>query len=132
MPDHLPPVCSARAYLPEALVADVLAFEKGPGEADSAQVNRQLRCTLEDHGDTGLHHAIVMELDGPDRGAVWARWMADRLMSPHGFPGDVLVLPNCPEQDGGRQACREAAGHRGGHSWQVDDPWVDMSFTLSG
>ena len=132
MSDHRPPVCSARAYLPAALVNRALAFETIPGEAGPAQVNRMLRCTLQAHCDTGLHQAIVMELDGPDRGAVWARWAAERRTSPHSFSGDVLVLPDCNEHADEEHPCREAAGHSGGHSWQVNDPWSEFIQTLSG
>ena len=132
MSDQRPPVCSARAYLPEELADHALAYETAPGEGGLELVQRQLRCTLEDHGDQGLHYAIVMELDGPDTGAVWARWMADRLISPRSFQGELVALKDCDEQGGARQACREHAGHQGGHSWQVEDPWVAVSYTLSG
>jgi hypothetical protein len=124
-------VCSARAYLPEALVDEALAFETEAGEAQPDLVQRHLRCTLEEHEAIGLHHAIVMELNGEETGAVWARWMADRLMSPRSFPGDLLVLPDCPEQSDAQQPCREAAGHRGGHSWEINDPWTEPSYALS-
>lgn len=112
------PVCGERTYLPAPLVAAALSEGGSIGpDAEPADVERQLRCTLEAHS-TGDHHAFVRELAGTATGAVWTRWTRGHL------PTAVVVLADCPAVDlygpspGG---CADFAGHTGGHSWQLAD-----------
>ncbi|HEY5833459.1 hypothetical protein [Streptomyces sp.] len=114
--DGRPPVCGARAYLPEALVPLALRLETRADRATERDVERHLRCTLESH-EAGPHWELVMDLDGPDTGSVWTYW-ADGSA-----PESVVVLPDCPGADG--QPCTEYARHPGGHSPELHDPWSD-------
>lgn len=76
LPTHAPsalspgpvPVCGERSYLLARLVPKALAYAAA-GSAETADVERHLRCTLQAH-TTGDHHAFVMELDQGDA-AVW-------------------------------------------------------------
>jgi len=109
-------VCGERAHLPyEAVEA---ALKLAP-RAEPDDVERLVRCTLEDHS-TGDHFAFVLELDGVHTGSVWARWIRGRL------PAAVLVLPDCPATGPApaREPCCEFAGHAGGHTWELTDPWA--------
>jgi hypothetical protein len=113
------PVCGERAFLRAALADVARQFGSGPAPArEPVDVQRHLRCTLEDHA-TADHHAFVMELDGIDTGSVWARWARGHQ------PATVLVLPDCPATscDQAQEPCCEFAGHPGGHTWELDDPW---------
>jgi hypothetical protein len=110
-----PVVCGERGYLLVRLVPAVLALA-GPGAAP-AEVERHLRCTLQDH-DRGDHAAFVMELDGVDSGSVWAHWTSGR------FPAAVTVHPDCPASDAAcRDVCCEYEGHPGVHTYELQDPW---------
>lgn len=118
-------VCGASAYLPSFLVARALALETSADRpAESGDVQRYLRCALEHPSGTD-HYALVLELDGQDTGSVWITWPWDR--KPDSW--QLLVLPDCPGEDG--QPCNEFEGHDGGHTAEVQDPWTDVSKSLS-
>lgn len=104
------PVCRERRVLTGEPRAAAVAF--GP------HVEQDLRCVLQTHR-AGAHHAYVLDLDGPDTGAVWARWE-----SPDDTPG-LEVLPDCPAVDSVTpdEACCAYDGHPGAHSYQLTDPW---------
>lgn len=108
------PVCGERSHLPEHLVRAALGH--GTCDGEPADVERQLRCTLEAH-TTGDHHAFVTELAGATTGAVWTRWIRGHL------PTAVVVLADCPavSTHGSREPCADFAGHAGAHSWQLAD-----------
>ncbi|MFI0722077.1 hypothetical protein [Streptomyces sp. NPDC021224] len=77
-----------------------------------------LRCALQTHVG-GEHHAFVLQLDGPEGGAVWTSWTD----SP---PARVEVRGDCqavspPER--GSQPCCEFAGHPGAHTYDAYDTW---------
>jgi hypothetical protein len=118
-PSARPQVCGAQTYLPAALVP--LAVRLGAADhVTELDVQRDLRCTLEAHA-TGEHWALVLDLDGPDTGSVWTYWPAG------GLPEKVATLPDCPDERG----CTEYAGHPGGHTSDVHDPWADLGNILS-
>lgn len=116
MPDPTqPPVCGVPTMLPLALFVGALDMETVPGCADITDVEEHPVCLLQTH-PLGPHYGIVMELDGPDTGAVWAVW-SDKG-SPH-----LVVLPDCNGTTPDRMdACCHYAGHPGGHSYQLHDP----------
>jgi hypothetical protein len=119
-------VCGASAFLPGALVPDVLALETSTERpAVPGDVQRHLRCTLERHAPGSDHYALLMELDGPDTGSVWTTWPS----SGQAEQWPLLVLPDCPGADD--QPCNEFAEHSGGHTHEVHDPWSEVSHTLS-
>jgi hypothetical protein len=116
------PVCGERAYLSIELVDKALEFAAG-GSVGPADVERQLRCTLQEH-TTGDHFAFVVDLDGRDTGSVWARWVQGRL------PASVVVLPDCDATGGSRsEPCCEFDGHPGGHTYELADPWAPSAVT---
>jgi hypothetical protein len=112
------PACGSRAYLPTVLVP--LAVGLAPaGSGEPADVQRQLRCVLEEHHE-GPHYGFVLDLEGIGTGAVWTRWRTEEE------PGAVFVLADCDlGSPDGMDACEEFAGHPGGHTWQLADPWRD-------
>lgn len=125
LPQQCRPVCGERTELPAHLVPLVLALGT-PGAVTTADVERALRCTLEDHAVSD-HYAMVMELGS--HAAVWTRWIRGRP------PAAVLVLLDCPgadpsAADGG--PCSEFAGHSGGHSNSLADPWAVLHQPPSG
>lgn len=109
-------VCGSRVGLPTHLVVDTLRLAPlQSGELDPVQ--RELRCVLEEHHD-GPHHGLVRELDGADTGSVWAPWHTGAE------PAGVVRLADCDaDSAGGAVVCEEFAGHPGGHTWQMADPW---------
>jgi hypothetical protein len=107
------PMCGERRYLPADLVQQALRFESPKKQRGADSVERALRCTLQDHGPD-LHHALVLELDRAESGAVWARWSGEGRL-------ELVRLPDCPGED--ESACNEYVDHPGGHSFQVHDPW---------
>ena len=59
--------------------------------------------------------------------AAWTRWDHDTT------PQIVLVLPDCPATEPNQdRACSEYEGHRGGHTWQVEDPWNTQDPSVTG
>lgn len=112
-------VCGERTWLPERLAAAALRCGTG-GAAEPADVERELRCTLEAH-TTGDHHAFVRELPGPDTGAVWTRWIRGHP------PTALLTLPDCPATS--PTPCADFADHPGAHSWQLQ-PTAAMNCPL--
>lgn len=112
---HRVPGCGQRAYLPRPLVDRALSFA-APGGAEEEDVERKLRCPLAAH-DTGDHHALVLQLDGPGARAVWTTWAEDEA------PQQVEVRDDCcavsPDKQG--RACCEFADHPGAHTFDVDD-----------
>jgi len=117
------PVCGARTYLPTDLVPAALALETSTDRpAVEADVERNLRCTRQDHDHEDEHTSLVLELDGVDTGSVWARWFYARL------PERLVVLPDCPGANG--QACSEFEGHPGGHSFEIHDPLDEIGRAL--
>lgn len=110
------PVCGERASLPTGLVHTAWKF--APDIATAGDIQRELRCTLEQHTG-GDHHAFVMHLAGTDSGSVWTRWTRGN------DPATVLVLLDCDAVSPGPgfEPCCEFASHSGGHTWQVADPW---------
>lgn len=123
-PDR-PSVCGERSYLLDSLIPAVLASAP-VGAAEPDDVERLLRCTLETH-TTGDHHAMVMDLPGPDTGALWAHWTRGH------HPTALYALPDCPSTDPDTgEPCCEFAGHSGRHSYQLTDPWGSPRVTARG
>lgn len=116
-------VCGERTRLPDRLVAAALESASGTGPDD---VERHLRCTLEDHA-RGDHVAFVAERPGAHAGSVWARWTRGNA------PADVVVLADCDATGPGpaREPCGEYGGHPGGHTWQLGDPWRTPTVTAA-
>jgi len=86
-----------------------------PQYAEVTDVEEYPACLLQELHD-GAHHGIVMELDGPNSGAVWAVW------SDGGAP-HLVVLPDCNGTTANHMdGCCHYAGHTGGHSYQLHDP----------
>ena len=110
------PICDERTVLCEHLVPTVLEYAL-PGAAQSVDVQRNLRCTLQQH-TTDEHYGFVLHLDGTNSGSVWARWTGRHEHV------TVTVLPDCdavgpgPDYD----ACCEFGGHPGGHTHEIEDP----------
>jgi hypothetical protein len=109
-------VCGAQAYLPADVVPTVLAQEPTSGWADPSDVNRRLRCALEQHARGIPHHGIAMDLDGLAKSAVWGRWETGTWESP-----EVVVLADCPAADDD-EPCTLFADHPGRHTYEVPDP----------
>ncbi|HEY5835144.1 hypothetical protein [Streptomyces sp.] len=106
-----PAVCGERGYLLSDLIPAVLTHNVA-GAAEPGDVEQDLRCTLEAH-TTGDHHSLVMELPGPDTGAVWTRWTRGH------YPTTVTALLDCPSTDPDTaEPCCEFAGHPGAHSYE--------------
>lgn len=108
------PICGERRYLPSELGVKALAFETFEARRSGENVERALRCTLEQHSPEHAHHALAMELYGVDTGAVWARWTGEDQV-------ELVKLLDCPGRDG--KACNEYEKHPGAHSPAVFDPW---------
>ncbi len=106
-----PRVCGEPAVLPTDLVFTALRYTDRPG-IELVDI-REVRCTLEAH-PTGDHYAFIVETSSTT--SAWTRW------SRGAGPRVVLVLPDCPATGSGNEACSEYEHHRGGHTWQVDDP----------
>jgi anti-sigma regulatory factor (Ser/Thr protein kinase) len=106
--------CGEQGRLPVQLVPEAMGYAAA-GAAAADDVERHPRCQLEAH-TVGDHVGFVMELAGPDTGAVWTRWSRD---SP---PAVLLVLPDCPATEAGtREPCCEYGGHPGGHTYELAD-----------
>ncbi|CAG6394096.1 conserved hypothetical protein [Actinacidiphila cocklensis] len=107
------PVCGRPARLPEYLVQEALRIAAPYGSADEADVERDLWCHLQVHGD-GDHFALVLDLDGVATGAIWTRWAG-------GTPVAALdIRPDCSFIDpDSRDACCEFALHPGVHSHRL-------------
>lgn len=110
------PICGERTYLPAELAGRALKFAAGD-TVGLVDVERELRCTLQDH-DTGDHFALVVELDGTYAMALWTRWMQGRS------PATVVVLLDCDAVSRSTgEPCCEFADHPGRHSYELADPW---------
>jgi hypothetical protein len=110
-----PTVCSATVLLPIALLVGAVDMEPAPGRAELSDVEERPVCTIQGDHD-GAHYGLVMNLDGPTSGAVWAVWTSGG--APH-----LIVLPDCPASAStGMDACEHFEAHPGGHSWQLHDP----------
>jgi len=110
-------VCGARAELPANLVPQVLALALGARRQPPDEVERNLRCTMQQHVPGSDHYAVVLELDGAHTGSVWVSW------PDHCPPRRVIVLPDCDGDD--RGPCTEFRGHAGDHTPGLYDPWAD-------
>jgi hypothetical protein len=112
----LVPVCGEHAYLPRHLAAQALSYA-APDSTEEEDVERKLRCSVAVH-DTGDHHALVLQLDGPGARAVWTTWVEGQS------PARVETRDDCKaiSSDARRQPCCEFAGHPGGHTFDMDDP----------
>lgn len=111
--DPRPPVCGELATLPADLVLTALRYAGRPGFEPSEI--QDVRCTLQAH-PAGDHYAFVVETTATT--GAWTRW--ERGAGPQ----IVLVLPDCPVTGPDRGGtCSEFEHHKGGHTWQVDDPW---------
>jgi hypothetical protein len=108
-PDERRRACGERTRLPPHLLDAALYFAAGR----AADIERELRCTLEAHG-SGDHHALVLDLPDP-AGALWAPWVRGHA------PSAVLVLPDCLDvcPSAGTPCC-EFAAHPGAHTWQLE------------
>jgi hypothetical protein len=115
------PVCGRTARLPECLVQEALRIATPYGSAGEADVERDLWCHLQVHGD-GDHFALVLDLDGVATGAIWTRWAS-------GTPVATLdIRPDCSFVDPeSREACCEFAFHPGAHSHQLAATRVEFS-----
>ena len=117
-PDLLVPACGQLARLPRPLVSVALSHA-APGSASVLDVERQLRCLLQEH--QGDHHALVLQLDGSVTTAVWTSWADDQV------PEAVEVRDDCTAVSSpgrGSQPCCEYAEHPGAHTFDVEDPAV--------
>jgi hypothetical protein len=115
MADGQPRICGDQVLLTLALFLGALQMEPTPGAATLDDVTEAPTCTLQQH-DAGEHHGVVLDLDGPDSGAVWAVWTD--IVSPR-----LVVLPDCPaSRADGMRSCCQYLDHPGGHTWQVHDP----------
>ncbi|UWE08706.1 hypothetical protein [Actinacidiphila bryophytorum] len=114
----LVPICGERTCLPPELAAFATEFA-APG-SHGAEVQRYLRCCLQEHDETDHdHYAYVLDLDGPDSGSVWTSWVRGEA------PECLVVLQDCPAvsaKEDGRQPCCEFLNHPGQHTWHIDDP----------
>lgn len=114
----LRPICGELTHLPEHLVRAAIAVA-APAHARTEDVGRDLRCTLERHV-IGDHFAFVLDR-GLTTTSVWTRWTRGNQ------PGDVFVQSDCDtasSPETGREPCGEFAGHPGGHTFDIDDPWT--------
>ncbi|BBA98399.1 hypothetical protein RVR_4561 [Actinacidiphila reveromycinica] len=115
-------ICGCRTVVPVHLVTVALGMANAIEPAwdglvyvaeDAATL---LVCTLQAHRGP-VHHGVVLNLRGPDAGAVWAAWR-DGIE-----PCLALLLPDCPVTTAdGDEACSEFVGHPGVHSWELADP----------
>jgi hypothetical protein len=112
--DPRPSVCEDQIVLPLGLFLGALRMETVPGAAELSDVEEAPTCkTQVDH--PGAHHGLVLDLAGPDTGAVWAVWTE--------FGEHLVVLPDCPaSSEDGMTACGLYDGHPAGHTWQLYDP----------
>ena len=118
-----PRICGESATLPTHLVLKALRYAHRPdiGPDDI----RDVRCTLQVHDASEHHYGFIV--DTAPATAAWTRWTQDTV------PQIVLVLPDCPATDPGQdRVCSEYEGHRGGHTWQVEDPWNSRDVTVTG
>jgi hypothetical protein len=111
--DERPHVCEDQILLPLDLLVRALAMEPTPGAAEMSDVEEAPTCIMQrDHG--GAHYGIVLSLDGPSQGAVWAVWTALT-------EAQLVILPDCSGTEG-MEACSSFDAHPGGHSWELYDP----------
>ncbi|WP_329175157.1 hypothetical protein [Streptomyces sp. NBC_01477] len=114
------PVCGRPARLPERLVQEALRIATPYGSPHEADVERDLWCHLQAHGDRD-HFALVLDLDGVATGAIWTHW-AD------GTPAALDVRPDCPFVDPeSREGCCEFAFHPGAHSHRLTATPIEFS-----
>jgi hypothetical protein len=115
MTDSRPLVCGESMLLPLQLLVKALDMEREPGAADLTDVIELSECLLQQQ-HLGAHHGLVMELDGPDTGAVWVVWT-------DGGTPFLIVHPDCPgETPDGREGCGAWEDHPGGHTFELHDP----------
>lgn len=112
------PVCGHESYLAAELVP--LALKLAPeGSSVAEDVRRDLSCSLQEHSEGVDHHCFVMELAGIDTGSVWTSWPSGEQ------PASVFTMPDCTVHGpGDEDICEEFEGHLGGHTWQLDHPWL--------
>ncbi len=111
--DPRPTICGEPAVLSLYLVLTALRY------ADRLEIMptdlQNVRCTLQAHPAGGDHYAFIVDTTAST--SAWTRWNRDA------DPQIVLVLPDCPATGPGQgEACSEYEHHRGGHTWQVEDP----------
>jgi hypothetical protein len=106
-------VCGRPARLPRYLVREALRIAAPYGLAEEADVERNLWCHLQAHGE-GDHFALVLDLAGVATGAIWTSW-AD------GVPAAALdIRPDCSYVDPeSHEPCCEFASHPGAHSHRL-------------
>lgn len=115
-----PQACGDQVLLPLALLIGAVAMEPRPGEASVYDVNERPSCLLQDR-HIGAHHGLVMNLAGPDSGAVWAVWI-------HGGAPHLTVLPDCEVSTAdGMDGCCSFAGHVDRHTWALHDPLAETA-----
>lgn len=105
-----PRTCDAETLLPLSLYAAVIQMTG----VDWEYIEETAMCFTE-AGHDGPHHGLVVELDGPTTGAVWALWESTGALL-------IEVLPDCPESSAEGDGCAYYLDHEGGHSWDVYDP----------
>jgi hypothetical protein len=116
-----PLACGAEVLLPLALLVGSLAMETDAERpAELSMVVEAPACSLQDEHD-GAHHGLVLNLRGPEAGAVWAVWSSGG--APH-----LVVLPDCcactpDDQDG----CCLYAAHPALHSYELYDPLLELA-----
>lgn len=124
-PDPLRHTCQGTAYLPEEHVKAALDLAPN-GSYASGDVERHLRCTLEEH-TAPVHYGLVLGLDESPSGAVWATWDANDMAFALKVRHDCLAMS--PD---GSAICTEFDQHPGGHTWQLtDDPVYGTVFSIT-
>ncbi len=107
------PHCAASTKLPNALY-DVITT-MGRDRANPDAVETDMLCILQAHVE-GDHHGFVVELMGADCGSAWTTWATGQE------PGDILVRNDCAAAKND-EACCSYAGHPGGHTYEISNPW---------
>jgi hypothetical protein len=109
-------VCNYEALVPEKFT-DLVLSQAPEGEYSASDVEQTVRCTLEEHA-VPVHYGLVLELNEPKAGAVWAVWDSTDGHFSLQVSADCLAQPV-----NGSEICTEFFQHPGGHTWELtDDP----------
>lgn len=112
---HGPRICYASTLLPLTLLESAVRLDP-TGVPSLLDVTESPSCGLQEHDAVTSHYGFVMDLDGPDSGAVWAVWTGEA-----GAPM-LLVRPDCPSASPDRMdGCGLFTAHQGRHTWELYD-----------